>query len=109
MPKNTSDIDKIISELDKYEQRVMLFLGKESISENKNIRLETIKNRLPDNYGKNVDKSLKRLISKHRLVGIYRNKNYRLNKLGRKVAQRLKEDFRDERYEDLSKILMVLN
>lgn len=56
-----------------------------------------------------MDKSLKRLISKHRLVGIYRNKNYRLNKLGRKVAQRLKEDFRDERYEDLSKILMVLN
>ncbi|OPY26603.1 MAG: hypothetical protein A4E27_00701 [Methanobacterium sp. PtaU1.Bin242] len=57
-------------------------------------------------YGKNVDKAIKSLKNKHRLVRIYRYKNYALNKLGRKVALKLKKDFQDKRYKDLIKILM---
>lgn len=57
-------IDDITKGLDKYEKRVLRFLGKQHISTNKNIRLETIKNNLPNAYGKNVDKAVKSLKNK---------------------------------------------
>lgn len=43
MNKLDPSIDDVIACLDKYEKRVLRFLGKEHISNHKNIRLETIK------------------------------------------------------------------
>jgi hypothetical protein len=99
-------INEIITSLDKYERRVLRFLGKEHISNNKNVRLETIKKNLPNRYGKNVDNALKSLKSKVYVYN-YRHKNYGLSPLGKKVAEKIYDDFMKDRHADLNRILMV--
>lgn len=84
----------------------MTYLGKKCISKHKNIRLETIKDELPNKYGKHVNKALQTLHTEG-LVFKYRHKNYGLSAKGVIVAQQLKEDFRKKRYGDL-KILMLV-
>lgn len=98
---------KSIKSLDHYEKRVLRFLGKEHISNHKNVRLESIKKNLPDRYGKNVDHALKSLKSKG-FVYYYRHKNYGLSPLGKKVAERIYDDFMKDRYRDLDRILMIV-
>jgi hypothetical protein len=100
MSNQDSSVDEILSELDEYEKRVLRFLGKENISEHKNIRHETIKNRLPDRYGKEVDRAIDSLLNKG-LMFTYRPKNYGLSHLGVKVAQSIVKEFLKNRYGDL--------
>lgn len=101
------ELDEIIKSLDQCEKRVLRFLGKEHISNHKNVRLEKIKKKLPNSYGKNVDKALKSLKSKG-YVYDYRHKNYGLSPLGKKVAERIYDDFMKDRYKDLRQILMTV-
>ncbi|AIS31996.1 hypothetical protein BRM9_1181 [Methanobacterium formicicum] len=52
------EVSLIIKELDEYEKRVLRLLGSLNISQHKNIRKETIKKRLPNKYGKKIDRTL---------------------------------------------------
>ena len=62
------EVSLIIKELDEYEKRVLRLLGSLNISQHKNIRKETIKKRLPNKYGKKIDRTLGLLRTK-RLTG----------------------------------------
>lgn len=106
MPNQDRSIDDIISDLDKYEKRLLRLLGSEHLSKHKNLRLETIKDRLPDEYGKEVDKAISSLRCEG-LIFSYRHKDYGLSPLGVKVAQRIVKEFNKERYGDL-RILMIV-
>lgn len=106
MPDTDISIDNIIIDLNSYEKRVLRLLGNKNISVHKNIRLETIKEELPNKYGKHIDKAVKSLIAKG-IVFPYRNKNYGLSPLGIKVSHQLKKEFRDERYGDLRILLLM--
>lgn len=102
------DIAEIISGLNQYEKRVLRLVGSYNISQHKNIRKETIKDRLPDKYGKKVDKAIDSLKSKG-LLFPYRHKNYGLSSLGVLVAQELVKQFQNKKYKDLNKIMMIFN
>jgi len=106
MHTEKAEIGSIISGLNNYEIKVMLLLGKKEISLHRNIRKETIKNELPNKYGKNVDKAIKSLLNKG-LMYRYRNKNYGLTEIGILAAHKLVEDFRDARYNDLRILLII--
>ncbi len=84
----SSEVEVIISELDEVEIRVMRFLGAEEISIHKNIRKVTIKDRLPNKYGKKVDNAIDSLLAKG-LMFTYRHKNYGLSSLGLKLRDKL--------------------
>jgi len=96
----------MIEELDEYEKRVLRLLGSLNVSQHKNIRKETIKKRLPNKYGKKIDRTLNKLRTKG-LLFPYRPNNYGLSALGVIIAQKLVKDFRDQKYNDL-KILMLI-
>ena len=108
MRNTLSDVEEIKFHLNDCEKRIMLLLGKNEISQNKNIWKETIKKKLPDKYNKEIDKALKSLIIKKKLIRRYRKDNYALNPLGLKVAHSLKREFLKDRYNDLNKILFVI-
>lgn len=108
MHEDSSDIEEIKSNLTKCERRIMRLFGQKEISQHKNIRKETIKNRLPNKYSKDINKAIKSLINKKKLIRRYRNNNYALNSLCLKVAQSIKKDYFDEMYSDLSRILIII-
>ncbi|AUB58789.1 hypothetical protein BK008_11025 [Methanobacterium sp. MZ-A1] len=100
------EVALIIEELDEYEKRVLRLLGSLNISQHKNIRKETIKKRLPNKYGKKIDRTLDLLRNKG-LLFPYRPNNYGLSTLGVIIAQKLVKEFRDQKYDDI-KILMLI-
>lgn len=72
-------------DLNDEEKRIMEMLGKLDISQNVNIRLETIKKKLKPEYHENVKKNIDRLIIK-RLIIPHRDGNYALTDKGLQVA-----------------------
>jgi hypothetical protein len=107
MPNHKPPFEEIVLNLDPCEKRVLRLLGSENISQSKNLRKETIKKKLPNRYGKSVDKAIDSLLSKG-LMFPYRHKNYGLSSLGVKVAQSLVKEFNKDRYSDLSRIFMII-
>ncbi|MGP8024533.1 MAG: hypothetical protein ACLQG5_03805 [Methanobacterium sp.] len=107
MPNQDSSVDEILSDLDMCERRVLRFLGKEKITKNKNIRHETIKNRLPDENDGEIDNAIESLLNKG-LMFQYRPKNYGLSSIGVTVAQSIVKEFLKERYGDLRILMVVL-
>jgi hypothetical protein len=100
------EVSRIIEELDEYEKRVLRLLGSLNISQHKNIRKETIKTRLPNKYGKKIDRTLNLLRTKG-LLFPYRPNNYGLSALGVTIAQKLVKDFRDKKYNDLKILILI--
>lgn len=73
----------------------------------KNIREETIKKKMPNNYLKDFNKSLKHLISMG-LIVVYRPHNYGLSQTGRTISLKLKNKHQEDLYLNL-RILMFMN
>ena len=103
----SSYAEEIIEELNEYETLIMTELGRMSISVKKNISEETLKNKLPDDHIKNFSKNRDSLKAKGLIVK-YRPGNYGVPKLGRIVARKLLEKSRNKKYNDLNRILLVI-
>ncbi|MFQ6063279.1 MAG: winged helix-turn-helix transcriptional regulator [Methanosarcinales archaeon] len=80
----------------------MEIFGKLCASENKNVRYETLKKKIPKEYHKNLSKTIKELIAMG-LLRKYRKKNYALTKEGRKLAHQLNEEVMRATYSNLSR------
>ena len=94
-------INEIISDLNELEKRIMLILGKENISLNKNIRLETIKKKLKDHELRKADKAIDNLIAKGLIFRYRGKKNIGLSHPGLLVAKKIKQNHRDSLYDGL--------
>lgn len=98
-----SDIDVDLTD---DEIKILELLGRLHISQNKNINEATIKKKLPQQYHKNLKKTIKSLISKG-LVRRYRNENYSLNTDGKKIAEDLAKKMRNNAYPGLHILLKM--
>lgn len=89
----------LMFDLNDEETIIMEKLGELEISQNRNIRLETIKKKLKPKYHANLRKNIDRLIIKHRLIDQYRPKNYCLTDEGLKVAHFLWDKRKEKSYD----------
>ncbi len=106
MIDESDEVALMVKELNPYEKRILRLLGSLNISQHKNIRKETIKKKLPNKYGKKVDRTLDSLRTKG-LLFPYRPNNYGLSALGVLVAQELVKEFREEKYNDLNILILI--
>ncbi|WP_321421764.1 hypothetical protein [uncultured Methanobacterium sp.] len=65
-----------------------------------------LKRDFPINMGKKIDKTLNKLRTKG-LLFPYRPNNYGLSALGVIIAQKLVKDFRDQKYNDLTILMLI--
>lgn len=98
-----SDIDVDLTD---EERKILGLLGMLHISQHKNINETTIQKKLPQQYHKNLKKTIRSLISKG-LVRRYRNKNYSLNGKGKKIAEDLRRKLLDNTYPELHILLKM--
>ncbi|HJH31357.1 MAG TPA: hypothetical protein C5S50_04050 [Methanosarcinaceae archaeon] len=98
-----SDIDVNLTD---DEKKILELLGRLHVSQNKNINEATIRKKLPQQYHKNLNKTIKSLISKG-LLRHYRNENYSLNTKGKKIAEELAKQLRDNVYSGLHILLQI--
>ncbi|TFH39777.1 MAG: hypothetical protein E4G94_10630 [ANME-2 cluster archaeon] len=95
-----------ITELTDDEIKILGVLGRLHISLNKNINENTIRKNLPQQYHKNLNKTIKSLKSKGLLLP-YRKENYCLNAKGKKIAEKLAKKRRDNLYSGLRMLLKL--
>jgi len=98
-----SDIDVDLTD---DEIKILELLGRLHVSQHKNINEATIQKKLPQQYHKNLTKTIKSLISKG-LVRRYRIENYSLNGDGKKIAEDLAKKMRDKLYPGLNILLKM--
>ena len=85
-------------DLDDEEKRIMEVFGKLDISQNKNVKFETIQKKLKPKYHKNLKKNINKLITKG-FIRLYRTNNYSLTDEGLRVAHFLWEKRKDKIYD----------
>lgn len=96
-----SDIDEIISELTVYEKKIMNIIGRLNASPNKNFTRQTVKKKASDDELDYVDNALHSFLIKQ-LIHYYRAPdNFACTKLGFNVAQKLKEESYNQKYEGM--------
>lgn len=93
-------------DLTENEIKVLEILGKLNISNHKNVRENSIRERLPSKYHKELPNTIKCLRSKG-LLRKYRKENYELTKEGSRVAHELADRLTKKLYSSL-RILLVL-
>ena len=98
-----SDIDVNLTD---DEKKILELLGRLHVSPHKNINEATIRKKLPQKYHKNLNKTIKSLISKG-LLRRYRNENYSLNAKGKKIAEEFAKQLRDNVYSGLHILLQI--
>ena len=99
--------EEIINQLSPIEKQILYVLGKLKISVSKNINEDTIKKKLPSKYHKDFSKSLNNLKASGLIVK-YRQNNWGVSKNGRKVIHLIVEQKREEHYQNLNRILLIM-
>jgi hypothetical protein len=96
-----SNINDIISEMTSCEKRIMIIIGGLNASPNKNFERQTVKKKASDEEMPHVDSAIKKFKNME-LLSVYRAPdNFAATLLGFNIAQRLKEEARNKKYNKL--------